>query len=760
MALNLNKVTIGRKILLVAIVCGVLGALNLFQPLALGLYALQTKVAVKPVSGDIVVVGIDSASIDAVGRWPWPRDKQAELLRKIDGYAPAAIYLDIGYQGRTTAYADNRLRNTLETLKAPTKVIALAARSENDAARSIFSHPAVVGSTDVVSASLPYLFGFVWDAPISIPTERGPLISLAGSIADLDPENLNAFPVDYAFDPKSVPLISSVRIFDQTADPNSLKGKTIILGVTDPTQNDIHSMPGWGDQPGVIFHALAAETLKSGIPVSWGWFYFFAFAFVICAVQLTRRGLQYSKYICWAAALAILSASTWLATLNSNNDPMPALALIAAVGTIVSRQKAALIRSQRNAATGFFNMTGYLVEEVVSNALFIGATLMRAETRLGYVRQEDEIAIMKEVGHRLSTVIDEQQLTHNDNQQFLWEMPSIATSKLAHYLEGLRLLFAEPLVINGRKIDIDIYFGVDRNVNKNIKSRMESALAASIDASLSRSSFTIATTADFDSVLQPQFTSEFETAMNNGDIELVLEAQQNLGDGQVRSAAAALRWTHPAYGQINTTKLFAMARHSGNLKTVSTYLCAQAIMAAGHLVKQQSDFAVNVKISPAMLLDDSFAPAMLQHISDAKCQPSNLTFEVIDLHDYKLNDAVRVALQKLQMHGFRIGISNFGTTDADMDFINTFQPDEIFLAKSFCAELLGSTSSAIFAVGALRIAKAKHIITTANGIDDRDVLTALRRHACDKGKGKIIAIPLNLLNFCSIYFTAIHSKVG
>jgi EAL domain-containing protein (putative c-di-GMP-specific phosphodiesterase class I) len=196
--------------------------------------------------------------------------------------------------------------------------------------------------------------------------------------------------------------------------------------------------------------------------------------------------------------------------------------------------------------------------------------------------------------------------------------------------------------------------------------------------------------------------------MHNGDLELVLEAQQNLGDGQVRSAAAALRWTHPAYGQINTAKLFAMARHSGTLKTVSSYLCAQAIMAAGQLVQQQSDFAINVKISTDILLEDGFAADMLHHILDAKCQPSNLTFEVIDLHDHKWNDAVRVILHKLQLNGFRIGIGNFGTTDADIDLINIFQPDEIFLAKSFCAELLGSTSSAIFAAGALRIAKAPH----------------------------------------------------
>ena len=760
MALNLNKAKIGRKILLIAVACGVLGALTLFQPLSLGLYAFQAKVAVKPVSGDIVVVGIDSPSISEVGRWPWPRDKQAELLRKIDAYDPAAIYVDIGYQGRTTAYADNALRNTLENLEAPTKVIALAARSENDAARSIFSHPSVVGSVEAVSASLPNLFGFVWEAPIAVETDRGLLISLAASIAGVENKNLHTFAVDYSFDPKSIPVISPKSLFEQTADRDAIRGKTVILGVTDPTQNDIHAMPGWGDQPGVMFHALAAETLKSGIPRNWGWLYFFAIGLIICAVQLTGRGLKSSKYISWAGGASILCVSTWFATLNIGNDPFPALALIASTGIMISRQKAALIRSQRNADTGFFNMSGYMVEEVVSNAMFIGATLVRAETRLGYVRQEDEISILKEVGHRLSTVIDEQQLTHNDNLQFLWEMPSITTSKLADHLEGLRQLFAEPLLINGRKIDVDIYFGVDRNVNKNIKSRMESALEASVEASKSQSTFIIATTIEFDALLESQFSSEFETAINNGDIELVLEAEQNLANGQIASAAASLRWTHPAYGQITTAKLFAIARSTGNLKTVSEYLCQQAVIAVGQLVKSHADFAVSIKISTDIILDPDFGANMLQRTSEAQCQPSNLTFDVIDLHAHKFDEAARKALHDLQSIGFRVGIGNFGSTDADIDFIKKFQPDEIFLAKSFSAELLGSTSNEIFAVGALRIAKASMVITTADGIDDRDVLAALRRHGCDRGKGKIIAMPLNIVNFRDLYLNNIDKKVG
>ena len=760
MALNLNKAKIGRKILLIAVACGVLGAQNLFQPLSLGLYAFQTKVAVKPVSGEIVVVGIDSPSISEVGRWPWPRDKQAELLRKIDAYDPAAIYVDIGYQGRTTAEADNSLRSTLENLEAPTKVVALATRGSDGSARTIFSHPSAVGDIENVSAFTPYLFGFVWTLPTSVETERGRIPTAAASIADLKDQNPSVFTIDYTYDPHTVPIFSAKDVTSRSVRPEYIRGKTVILGVTDPTQLDIHPMPGWGEQPGVLVHALGAETLKSGIPSNWGWLFFFVIALAISAVQLTQRGFKNSKQLSWVAAAAILAFSTWLTISNVGNNPVAALALLAAVGILVSRQKAALIRSQRHTATGFFNMTGYMVEEVVSNAMFIGATLIRAETRLGYVRQEDEISILKEVGHRLSTVIDEQQLTHNDNQQFLWEMPSISTSKLADHLEGLRQLFAEPLLINGRKIDVDIYFGVDRNVNKNIKSRMESALEASVEASKSQSTFTIATTIEFDALLESQFNSEFETAINNGDIELVLEAEQNLADGQVSSAAASLRWTHPAYGQINTSKLFAIARSTGNLKTVSEYLCQQAINAVAQLIKSHASFAVSVKVSTDIVLSPGFGANMLQRTIAAQCQPSNLTFDVVDLHNHKFDESAREALHDLQSIGFRVGIGNFGSTDADIDFIKKFQPDEIFLAKSFSAELLGSTSNEIFAVGALRIAKASMVITTADGIDDRDVLTALRRHGCDRGKGKIIAMPLNIMNFYDLYLNDIDKKVG
>jgi diguanylate cyclase len=760
MALNLNKAKIGRKILLFIGLFGVLGAVGFFLPVSLALYTLQTKVVTKPVSGDIVVVGIDSPSIKAIGRWPWPRDKQAELLRKIDDYGPKAVYIDVGYQGTTTAAADSALRNTLETMKAPTKVIALAAEEDDGTARSIFSHAAAVGSSESVSVYTPSLFGYVWKMPVSVQTERGRLQSVAASIAKPEGSRHSEFRLDYGYDPGSIPILSAKEIFDKSISPSRITGKTVLIGATDPTQNDLHLMPGWGNRPGVLLHVIGAETLKSGMPTELGWFAFFALAAAICAFHLTHRGLRYSQIVIWTGSVAILSLSTWLTTLHIGNDPTPALGLLGTVGIYIARQKSALVRSTRQTETGISDMTGYMVEEVVSNALFIGATVSRAETRLGYVRPQDELTIAKEVARRLSTVIDEQQLTQNDRMQFLWEMPSIATSKLAEHLEGLRQLFADPLVIDGRKIDVDVNFGVDRNTNNNIKQRMENALSASVAASQSQSTFKIATTGDFRSHFKSQFAAELETSIANGDIELRLEAQKNLSDSRVEAAEASIRWTHPAHGQIATAELFAMARDTGNLQTLSDYLCEQTMFAAGKLARQLPGFALSVKISMDIILTPHFGSKMLKAAEENACEPASIIFNVIGVHDYKHNEVARKAFRDLQRHGFGVGVGDFGMTHADLDLLEIFKPNEVFLAKSFSAELLGSTSNQMFAASALRIARASNIITTADGIDDRDVLLALSRSGCDRGQGKIIAIPLNLHDFLMTHLRQDVKRVG
>ncbi len=67
---------------------------NVFETLD---YRLQDMLYQKPqaISSDIVIVGIDDESLQALGRWPWPRDYHGELIRLISEGEPSVIGYDI-----------------------------------------------------------------------------------------------------------------------------------------------------------------------------------------------------------------------------------------------------------------------------------------------------------------------------------------------------------------------------------------------------------------------------------------------------------------------------------------------------------------------------------------------------------------------------------------------------------------------------------------------------------------------------------------
>ncbi len=747
MAISINRNKVGRNLILLAVICGFFGAIALFKPISLALYSLQSRIVTKPVSGDIVVVGVDSASLNDIGRWPWPREKQAELFRKIDSYGPKAFFIDIGYQGRTTSQSDESLRQTLQNMKTSTVVIAKASRSDDGSINTVFSNPDIVGSTATMSPYAPYLYGYIWSLPSSIDSKKGQLIGFSAKIAGVKLPPDQYYDVDYSFDPNSIPIFSAKDVMSGSINVQSLRGKKVIFAITDITLDDVHTMPRWGERPGSLFAVLGAETLKNGLPINFGWMPFYIVALVICAVFMTNLGLKYSRSIAVVSSIVLIIFSCALVVNNIGNEILPAIVLILASSFYVGRKKAALLRTARNDQTGFSDMSGYLVDEVVSNNWIIAASAKHLKASRGYISIANEPLVMKEIGRRLCSVIDEQQLTHNDQQQFLWEMPPMPTQLLVDHLEGLRKLFNVPIIINDQKVDVDIFFGVDRNIVKNIKSRTDNALLASKTAMDGNATYIISTSASFDKNLKTQFWSDFEIAVRTKDVELFFEAQPDLKTNQVHSAEASIRWIHPAYGLISTAKLMELAKDSERLSELSLFLCEQAFISASQLNIIQPGFSTSIKISMETLTNSEFVNSVVGLSVKARCPAQNIIFDIVDVKDNMQNTNGLRAIEGLRTYGFRIGIGSFGLSSTDITMIHAIKPDEIFLVKSFCTELLGSTSSQTFTDAVLRIANDYNIISVADGIDDRDILVVLKKRGCTRGKGKIIAMPLNLDNF-------------
>jgi serine/threonine-protein kinase len=80
-------------------------------------YDLRAKLRAKKPVAPIVVVAIDDASIERLGRWPWPRGYMAELMAQIASYEPALI-------GTNILYTEADKNSGLDELKALRETVA------------------------------------------------------------------------------------------------------------------------------------------------------------------------------------------------------------------------------------------------------------------------------------------------------------------------------------------------------------------------------------------------------------------------------------------------------------------------------------------------------------------------------------------------------------------------------------------------------------------------------------------------------------
>ena len=69
----------------------------------------------RPASGDIVVVAIDTPSIEKIGVWPWPRRLHAELLRRLESADVKDVVFDVDFSTPSDAASDQAF---VEALKA------------------------------------------------------------------------------------------------------------------------------------------------------------------------------------------------------------------------------------------------------------------------------------------------------------------------------------------------------------------------------------------------------------------------------------------------------------------------------------------------------------------------------------------------------------------------------------------------------------------------------------------------------------------
>jgi diguanylate cyclase (GGDEF)-like protein/PAS domain S-box-containing protein len=251
-----------RPFTLVALLVSTLYAGGWFESIERGLVDLRARLQPRPASGELLVVAIDPASLQALNSWPWPRRYHAEVLRRLLAAGARRVAFDIDFSSSSTPADDRALADAL-ALAGPERV-ALAVHRQwvqaelfDTAPLGLFRRRASVASINV----RPDPEGLIrrirtasaW-ADTTVPTMPAWLTGASGVPA-------REVVIDFSIDPATIPTLSFIDVLADRFDPAMVAGKSVLIGASAIELGDWRSVPHYRALPGLLLQALAFETL-------------------------------------------------------------------------------------------------------------------------------------------------------------------------------------------------------------------------------------------------------------------------------------------------------------------------------------------------------------------------------------------------------------------------------------------------------------------------------------------------------------------
>ena len=214
----------------------------------------------------LVIVEIDSRSIEELAAWPWPRNYHAEVLNNLFAAGADTVAINVDFSSRSTDAADKALA---EALGQHAGQVILSAFIQNDPDRggaeiaritlpnALFRENVLLGAANVhlspdgLVRRLPQTQGSGVDAIPSLASQLAHIRDSVGRISYLD----------YGIRIHDVRHISYVDVLRKNFDANIFINKRVIIGTTAIELGNKLPTPHYKALSGTLIQALSYETL-------------------------------------------------------------------------------------------------------------------------------------------------------------------------------------------------------------------------------------------------------------------------------------------------------------------------------------------------------------------------------------------------------------------------------------------------------------------------------------------------------------------
>ena len=705
------------------------------------LRVVRNHINERPVSGDIVLVGIDEKSVREIGRWPWPRSRYAELIEALDAAEPQQQVHDILLSERTDPAQDEQLANAIRQSSNITLAYLPRAGAHEGKYEDVHPLPELMEHAGIGTIGLRYNYANeAWLLPRG--TSRGNTVipSLASILADRNMGSDADFRVNYAFEPASIPTYSATEVIDGRVSKAQLQGKTVIVGINAERLGDQFMLPGWGKASGAYVHIIGAETLKAGTPIDLGWIPAYLVAALLVGLAINRAS-RAQLGLLGGGAVLLLAAPLLLERLQIFTDITAGLFVILWVATGLTMQNVKR-RGLTNTVTGLPNLNALRRAGHERDRPLIVARVINYPQIISTLSVAHERALTEQIVGRLKVGSEVSTVYQGDEGIFAWTVP--AGTAIGHHVEALHALFRSAAKIDGKPFDLAISFGVEIGSGRSLANRLGSALVAADEAVAEGLRWKYHDPERLkDAEWRLSLLSQLDDAIDHGQVWVAFQPQLDLRTNRVRGAEALARWTHPEKGPISPSEFIAAAEQSDRIEKLTFFVLDRAVAAAATINREHGQFDMAVNLSARMLGDKSLPSRVRALLDRHGLDPARLTLELTETAALASGADIG-PLYGLRDLGIRISIDDYGTGLSTLEYLKKIPAAEIKIDQSFVKTMRDHRSDLVMVQSTIALAHSLGRTVVAEGVESREILDMLVAMKCEIAQGFIIGRPCSL----------------
>jgi len=229
---------------------------------------------------------------------------------------------------------------------------------------------------------------------------------------------------------------------------------------------------------------------------------------------------------------------------------------------------------------------------------------------------------------------------------------------------------------------------------------------------------------------------DLRQAIAYGGLEVYYQPCVSIHDNRITGCEALLRWRHSERGMISPAEFIPIAEDTGLIDQIGEWVLATACAEAA---TWPDDIKLAVNVSPVQFRSGTLALKIVAALAASGLAANRLELEITEAVLIRDDEAALGILHQLRAIGVRIALDDFGTGYSSLSYLQRFPFDKIKIDRCFVNDIADPDGSSCIVQAVVNIAAARHMTTTAEGVETQQQLELLRALGCAEMQGYLFS---------------------